>query len=334
MHLDHVAPLRAAQDGVVSRRQLLATGATSRDVERWVRRRELTRLHPGVYVDHTGAPTWRQRAWAATLVHAPAVLDAGSALRAWGVRTGAARDEDPLDVLVRHGRRVDDPAGVRTSASRAFDDMALQHLAPPRVRLEVAAVTVAAARRRPDATVAVLADAVQSRRTTPSRLVAAVEVMPRLRGRAFLLEVLSDVHEGAMSPLERRYLRDVERAHGLPRGERQARTTALGSLGARGISRYDDVHYPAYGVRVHLDGVLGHTDAADRWADLERDLDAAGAGEVSLRAGWRQVLAPCRLAATVGGVLTLRGWTGRAECPECERGGSSAAGAEDPPRSV
>lgn len=39
------------QSGVVSRRQLLALGARKHDIDRLVRRRELTRVHPGVYVD-------------------------------------------------------------------------------------------------------------------------------------------------------------------------------------------------------------------------------------------------------------------------------------------
>ena len=325
MRIEDVAHLLAHQERVVSRQQLLRAGASGHDVERWVRRRELTPLHAGVYVDHTGPASWIQRAWGGTLLHAPAVLDGSSALRAWGVRTGAARDADPVELVVRHGRRVDDPAGVRTRVSRTFDRDALVHGGPPRVRLEGAVVAVAAMRSRDDARVAVLADAVQSRRTTVPRLRGALLERPRLPGRAFLLEVLADVEAGAMSPLERRYLRDVERAHGLPRGERQSR---------RGDGGYDDIRYPAYGVRVELDGVIGHTDAADRWADLERDLVTSRDGDIPLRAGWRQVLDRCRLAALVGDVLRTRGWGGRPACGNCDRGGSSAAGAVDPPRSA
>jgi len=60
----------------------------------------------------------------------------------------------------------------------------------------------------------------------------------RHRRRALLLEVLSDVAEGAESPMELRFLRDVERAHGLPRGRRQVVTTV------RGV-RIHDVAYDA-----------------------------------------------------------------------------------------
>jgi hypothetical protein len=89
------------------------------------------------------------------------------------------------------------------------------------------------------------------------------------------------------------------------------------------------------GTTVELDGRLGHEWAADRWADLDRDLANALDGELTLRAGWRQVLDPCRLAAVVGGILIARGWIGTIEpCgPECSVrvGGSQAAGDCDPP---
>ena len=75
---------------------------------------------------------------------------------------------------------------------------------------------------------------------------------------------------------------------------------------------FRDVRYPAYRTNIELDGRLGHSETLDRWADLDRDLEAATRGDTTLRVGWRQVLEPCRLAATVGSVLTLRGWKGRA----------------------
>ena len=71
-----------------------------------------------------------------------------------------------------------------------------------------------------------------------------------------------------------------------------------------------DVRYAAHTTLVELDGVLGHAGALDRWADLDRDLESAVAGFATLRAGWQQVLEPCRLAVVVAGVLRSRGWTG------------------------
>ena len=64
--LDLSALLRA-QDGVVNRRQLRAAGLTKPQVETLLRRRSLTTVHPGVYVDHTGPLSYAQRCWAAVL---------------------------------------------------------------------------------------------------------------------------------------------------------------------------------------------------------------------------------------------------------------------------
>ena len=59
--------LLIAQDGVVTRRQLREVGVGKPELDRMLRRREMARLFPGVFVNHTGPPTWRQRAWAAVL---------------------------------------------------------------------------------------------------------------------------------------------------------------------------------------------------------------------------------------------------------------------------
>ncbi|MFS3130176.1 type IV toxin-antitoxin system AbiEi family antitoxin domain-containing protein [Nocardioides sp. Bht2] len=74
-----------AQDGVVSRRQLHAAGLGDKAIERLLRRREVAVVHPGVYLNHTGEPSWRQRAWAALLLCDP-VLGIGA--------TGQSRRSD------------------------------------------------------------------------------------------------------------------------------------------------------------------------------------------------------------------------------------------------
>ena len=71
--------------------------------------------------------------------------------------------------------------------------------------------------------IALVARACQRRLTTPFLLGETME-LPReaaLAGRD--QRALGDVAAGAHSPLEYRYVRDVERAHGLPAADRQAR---------------------------------------------------------------------------------------------------------------
>lgn len=318
------------QAGVISRRQVLELGGSDNDIERSLRRRLWARIHDGVYVDHTGEPSWLQRAWAAVLYYWPAVLTGESALRAHDVRTGGQPDAAPIQVAVERRRYVDPCAGIQVSRIADFASVALFHLGPPRVRLEHAALSVASDAKDDSRAVAVLGDACQSRRTTPGRLVDALRKRRKLRRRRLLLEIPQDVAAGAFSVLERRYLRHVERPHGLPSGQRQRRVT-------RGkTAAYRDVEYVGLRTVVELDGRVGHEGTADRWIDIDRDLESAEHGDLTLRAGWRQVLDPCRLAAAVARILLARGWAGtphgcRPGCPVAEvSAGSPASGAGEP----
>ena len=326
-----VTNLLRRQDGVVARRQVREAGGTDNDIERLLRRREWARIHDGVYVTHTGQPTWTQRAWAAALYHWPSALDGRSALCAYGLRPPSG---DPIELAVPAARRVRDPAGVISRRLESFDDSALLGLSPPRVRLEHAVLGVASAARREDEAVAVLADVCQNGRTTPARLAMALGRRTRLPRRALLVEVLHDVGSGAYSTLERRYLRHVERAHGLPGAQRQRRVTVGRS------PAYRDVEYLGLGLVVELDGRLGHEAAADRWADLDRDVAAVLDGRTTVRLSWAQVLQPCRCAAAVARLLHRSGWTGepRACGPGCvleaDSGALPAPGADETPLSV
>jgi hypothetical protein len=302
-----ISDVLAGQCGVVSRRQVLAAGGDDLLIARKLRRREWARVHPGVYVDHTGPLTWEQRAWAAVLYAAPAALAGRSALRAHRVRGHESHKE--IHVAIRHGRQVRPRPGLRIERLHDFARVALLNLSPPRVRVEHALVRVASTAPTDDLAVAVLADGCQSRRTTAARLAAELEASARLPRRGLLRAIVGDVASGALSVLERRYLVDVERAHGLPHGRRQQPEGRV----------QRDVDYPAQALLVELDGRLGHEWSADRWADLDRDLDAATAGRLTLRAGWGQVLRPCRLARVVAAVLAARGWSGAPHAcgPDC-----------------
>ncbi|WP_067434945.1 hypothetical protein [Nocardioides jensenii] len=188
---------------------------------------------------------------------------------------------------------------------RDFDGVALMHLSPPRIRVEHAVLDVASQAPDDAGAVSVLSDAVQSRRTTPDRLLDALKRRPRLARRQLLLRLLVDVSSGAFSALEHRYLRDVERRHGLPTASRQRRARREKAVVFR------DVSYPEFAVNVELDGRLGHEWTEDGWDDLDRDIDALVDRQVTVRVRWRQILDPCRLAAALTRLLWARGWTGR-----------------------
>jgi hypothetical protein len=107
--MDRLTPILLEQDGVVSRRQALPLGLSDHALARLVRRRELSRVHPGVYVDHTGPLQWGQRAWAAVLFYWPAALWRESSLHAFGLR---GMDESNIYVAIDASR-----TGVRIGAA-------------------------------------------------------------------------------------------------------------------------------------------------------------------------------------------------------------------------
>ena len=304
--------LLADQDGVVSRRQAVAAGVQPHDLARLTRRRDLRPLYPGVFVDHTGPPTFQQCCWAAVLVLAPAALSHETALRAHE-GPGGARPESPLHVVVDHRRRVVARPGTVLHRTMHLEERVLWHTGPPRVRYEEAALDVAADARSEFSALGELSRVVQSRRTTAVRLSAALDRRERITRRDWMRAVLEDVATGTCSVLEHGYLQRVERPHGLAGARRQVRDR----LGAGAV--YRDVRY-AVGVVIELDGRLFHDTTAQRDRDFDRDLDAAAQGLLTRRVSWGQVFdRPCWTAARVESLLNRAGWPGRAHpCgPSC-----------------
>lgn len=303
----------AVQDGLVTRVQVIALGHGVHDLRRWRRQRLLSTVHAGVYVDHTGPLTWHQRACAAVLHAGPAAaLHGCCALRAvHGPGWRGHDDGGPVHVTIEHGRRVVAVAGVEVHRVRDLEPRVQWQRWPPRARVEEAVVDAAAEARDDLGAVQVVSAAVGARTTTASRLQACLTTRSRVPRREFLERVLRDVATGACSVLEVAYLRDVERAHGLPHGVRQAPRADRPGL--------RDVLYPEQHVAVELDGRLDHLRLVDRDADLERDLAALDEGLVTARVGWGQAVGrPCRTAVAMGRLLRTRGWELEpTRCPQC-----------------
>jgi hypothetical protein len=312
--MDHIASTLSDQDGVISRRQLLACGLTPAAIERLVRRRELTRVHPGVYVEHTGPLTWQQRAWAAVLFSWPAALSHDSALRAAEGPGRRDREVQLIHVAVHRDRHLIEPPGVRVHRMCDLAGRAQWNLGPPRIRYEHAVLDVAAEALTDIDAIAELANACGSRRSTAARILGVLTERPRQGRRDWLTDVLTDVAGGTCSVLEHGYLTQVERPHALPTSRRQSSHRHAGTLAFR------DVEYADAGLVVELDSRLFHDSTTQRDRDLDRDLDAAAwEGAVTLRLSWGQVFdRPCRTAAQVARVLQRRGWPGApTQCPKC-----------------
>lgn len=304
-----LADLIADQAGVVTRAQLTRGGLDKQEIRRRTRRRELVRVHPRVYVTHTGPLTWEQRARAAVLYAGP-----GAALCAQSLDV-AERDNAPVHVAIDQHRRVAPAPGLVIHRVTLLQDQIFPGSRPPRLRLEDNALAMAGAAAAELDAIAVLSGSIGRRGVTAKSIAAALPRHPRLRRRRFIAAVVDDLAAGACSVLEHAYLTRVERAHGLPPASRQvARRTADGR-------QFRDAVYGPFGLVVELDGRLGHDSWQGLGRDADRDLDELALhGAPTARLRWQQVFGtPCRTAGRIARVLQRQGWEGRPRrCgPDC-----------------
>lgn len=311
--MDRIEAVLRNQSRMISRRQAHECGLDDNDLRRLMRQRALAIAHPGVYVAHTGPLSWQQRAWAAVLAAWPAALSHESAIRAAnGPGRRDATDAGVIHVAVGPGRKLVLPPDVVLHRVGALSSQVMWNRSPPRLRIEEAALEIAAECDSDFEAVSVLAQVVSDRQTTARRLLDALADRSRIARRQFLHNVLNDVELGTCSVLEHGYLTLVERAHGLPTAVRQAIDLSRGTL-------YRDVLHAEFGQIVELDGRLFHSGAHRRDVDLDRDLDAAIQHLNTVRVGWGQIFErPCRTAARIAVLLQRRGWTGEPHtCHAC-----------------
>ncbi len=266
--------LAAAQCGVITLGQAAELGLSRHSVGRLVDMREWRRVGPSLVFLHDLDPPWRALAWAG-------ILHAGGSARIGG--EGAAHlhgltDEPPDQILIMipHQRRLRDrpPWTFRREREGARSERSPGVL--PRTTVEDTVLDLCTDER---SALHWIPLAVQRGRTSAARLREAMLSRPRLAQRRLLLDLLDDARSGTESPLEVRYLRDVERSHGLPKGRRQVR---------RRRSARNDVGYEEFGLIIELDGHLGH-DGLGRFRDFRRDNAALIDGRITLRYGWADV---------------------------------------------
>lgn len=318
--MSRVEALAGAQFGILTRAQCLGLGMTP-DAIRWLLRSgRWRRVHHGVYAEHVGSLDWHARVSAALLSCGEgAVASHRTAARLHGLL-----DHDPhdIEVLIPANRRIIRPGPIalatQISAPRGI-------AAPTRIAVatcvEVASRTASsswpsrttvehtvldmAERGSADDAISWVSKACQRRRTTTARLSEALGQRIRHRWRELLVDALGDVADGVESVLEYRYVRRVERPHGLPRARRQG-ITVIG-----GRRRRTDNEYEPFGVVVELDGRVGH-EGDGVFRDRTRDNDTTIGGKVTLRFGWADVDAQaCEVAQDVAGLLWSRGWRGK-----------------------
>lgn len=292
------------QAGVVTRAQARGSGLSDEAIEHRVASGRWQRIHPGVYATYSGPVSREVRLWAAVLYAGPgAVLSHETAAE---LQRLVDKSAPFIHLTVPSARRVAEREGLvihrarRVLPGRRFppgvlpqtlvDDTLLDLIDEAGTFGEVCALVTRMFGRQ---------------LTSEGRLRATAQLRKRLRWRSDVDALITESAHGTHSRLEYHYDRDVERAHGLPRSERQTRYTRLdGSKGFR------DRVYQQYQVVVELDGVSAHPEE-DRWADRERDNHAAMLRQQTLRFGWKHVRhQSCDTAAMTAIVLRNHGWGG------------------------
>ena len=262
------------QRGVISRRQAAAAGLDSALIDARLRRGHWRQLYRGVYATYTGDPSWECLLWAAALR-----AGGGSVL---SHHTAAELDSltdnksDVIHVTVDHDRRVRISGQERHELAPSvvihrtdrLDDARHPARTPPRTRVEETVLDLTQLAASFDGAFSWLSAGCGRRLVTPQQLHAAISKRMRLRWHKEMLSALGYIDDGVHSGLEFRYVRDVERAHGLPPARRQARAAG------RSRSQYFDNLYEAFSVVVELDGRAAHL-VEDRWRDIRRNRHAA-----------------------------------------------------------
>jgi very-short-patch-repair endonuclease len=257
----------------------------------------------GIYATFTGEPSREAELWAAVLRAGPqAVLSHLTAAELDGLTSTRS---EVIHVTVPDSARVDPIQGLRLHRSERLAEARHPSRTPPRTRIEETVLDLTQTTKTVDGAFGWLCQGCGSRLTTPDRLLTALHKRRKVRWRGMLLSALGDIGDGAHSVLEIRYVRDVERPHGLPRARRQARMT-------RSSGRiYLDNLVERYRTCIELDGKAAHP-VAERWRDIQRDNASAADGITTLRYGWSDVAQhPCQTAAQIAAVLRLRGWPGQ-----------------------
>lgn len=301
---------------VITRKQAIARDHSAKTIRGHLRRGHWQVLQRGVYLMHSGQPTWRERLLAAVLACGEGAVASGAcALALWGLS-----DSEPamLTVAIPADRRVRSRLlGVRVRRRRRLTRATQQGI--PVTGLHQTVIDVLGTGMDPDSVVALLVKACRPKKSTPTRLREELQHHPLHPLRHQLDALLEAAELGLGSVAEWRYLQDVARAHGLPPTTPQAEMVAPRHADLPGCGptapdplaprRFQDFLDEEHDVVIEIDGDLYHRERLRQ--DRARDRQNAGVGRVTLRAGMVDVLfTPCQLAADIAVVARQRGWPG------------------------
>lgn len=306
--------LLSAQAGVVTYKQAREHGYSVRQIEHRIASGKWQRMHHGIYATFTGKWPRRARLWEAVLwAGKGAMLSHDTAAE---LQDLTSKQQWTIHVTVPSNRR---PTGkslhgviVHRSGQSRCDGMIPWQL--PCTRIEDTVLDLAAAAKTPDDAYTWVSRAVANDKATAENLRDALKRRKRFPSREWLGDALADAADGAHYLLELRYARDVERAHGLPEGTRQARRVIGGQTHRK------DTLYEEYRICVELDGITYHRDRQHQ--DRHRDNVNLAVDDIrTFRFDIIDVtVGTCESAAMIAAGLRGQGWDGhphRCRKPGC-----------------
>jgi very-short-patch-repair endonuclease len=242
-----VRPLADAQDGVASRRQLLALGLTRWDIAAELRAGRWRQHHRQTVCVHTGPLGERARLWHAVIeAGTRAVLDGTGSLLAAGLR---GFEVDHVRVSIpRGGKVLTSPGALVRQTRRLRPSDVVAAAGPPRVRTPVAAVRAGLWATCDRQAALLLTMTVQQGLATAGQVASALLDVRRDRRRRFLERVVLDLLGGAES-LGEFDVAGICRQRGLPVPDRQV--VRRGPTGRYVL----DVLWERYGLVLEVDGI-------------------------------------------------------------------------------
>jgi very-short-patch-repair endonuclease len=299
--------LRSVQSGIVDRGQALALGFSRRQISHRLHSGAWQRVYPGVYATFTGPLSREAQMWAAVRCAGDgAMVSHETAAEVHGIIDKPRSATIHVTVPLR--RRPAPKKPVRGIVIHRSDQSKQQFLGPfnlPRTTVEDTVLDLVAVSPTFDRAYAWITRGVSRKRLTVSVLRAALARRRRIRWRRWLDDAFEDARDGVDSPLERRYVRDVERAHGLPKSQRQARREFGGK------AHYRDSWYAEYRVVVEIDGPAYHQNEQVQQDKARDNLNLAMDDVRTYRFGPVEVTERvCETAAMVAATLRRTGWHG------------------------
>jgi very-short-patch-repair endonuclease len=298
--------LLSVQAGIADRGQALSVGFTRRQIAHRLRSGNWQRVYPGVYAVFTGPLPRQAQLWAAVR-HAGdgAMLSHETAAEVHGFIDKPMGPS--IHVTVPLSRRPARTRGITIHRSAESRPHLPGPFTLPRTKAEDTVLDLVAAASTFEQGYAWIVRSVSRKVVTVSGLRASLTTRSRVRWRSWLNDALQDAVDGAYSTLERRYLLDVERAHGLPKARRQSRHTRPRPQAHK--TQYRDSWYAEYRVIVEIDGPDFHRNEQVQRDNARDNANLAADGVSTFRFGPVDVTEhACQTAAMVAAALRRNGW--------------------------